>query len=116
MTDVEKSIIQKLKNKSRKSKFSFQLILQLFCQEEFLRRLSQSEYKNDLILKGGLFLFSITNFESRPTMDIDFLMRNQSIENEKMLNMVSEIINEKTENDFIKFTVKSIQSITEHKE
>ena len=55
MTDIEKSIIQKLKNKSRKSKLSFQLILQLFCQEEFLRRLSQSEYKNDLILKGGLF-------------------------------------------------------------
>jgi len=116
MTDIEKSIIQKLKNKSRKSKLSFQLILQLFCQEEFLRRLSQSEYKNDLILKGGLLLFSITNFESRPTMDIDFLMRNQSIENEKMLNMVGEIIDEKTENDFIKFTVKSIQSITEHKE
>ncbi len=116
MTDIEKSIIQKLKNKSRESKLSFQLILQLFCQEEFLRRLSQSEYKNDLILKGGLFLFSITNFESRPTMDIDFLMRNQSNENEKMLNMVSEIINEKTGNDFIEFSVKSIQSITEYKE
>ena len=55
--NIEKRIIQKLKNKSKKSNLSLQLILQLFCQEEFLRRLSQSKYKNDLILKGGLFLF-----------------------------------------------------------
>jgi predicted nucleotidyltransferase component of viral defense system len=90
--DVAKSVLQKLKNKSRKSGVSFQLILQLFCQEEFLRRLSYSEYRNNLVLKGGLFLYSITNFESRPTMDIDFLMRNQSNENDKMVSMVKKII------------------------
>jgi len=62
-----KSILQKLKNKARQADMSFQIGLQLFCQEEFLRRLSHSNYKNNLILKGGLFLYLITGFESRST-------------------------------------------------
>ncbi len=114
--DVAKSVLQKLKNKSKKSGLSFQLILQLFCQEEFLRRLSHSEYQENLVLKGGLFLFALTNFESRPTMDIDFLMRNQSNENDKVVNMVQRIINIKTENEFICFEIKGISSITQHKQ
>lgn len=112
---VIKSILQKLKNKAQESGLSFQLVLQLFCQEEFLRRLSYSEYQSNLILKGGLFLYLITNFESRPTMDIDFLMKNLSNENEKILKMIQDIINLNTGNEFIDFEIKSISSITEHK-
>lgn len=114
--DIVKSVLQKLKNKSRKSGLSFQLILQLFCQEEFLRRLSHSEFHNNLVLKGGLFLFELSNFESRPTMDIDFLMRNQSNENEKVLTMVRKIIDTETTNNFINFEIKGVSSITEHKQ
>lgn len=114
--DITKSVLQKLKNKAQKSGLSFQLLLQLFCQEEFLRRLSYSEYQNNLILKGGLFLYIITNFEGRPTMDIDFLMKNLSNENEKIIKMIHEIININTGNEFISFEIKAINSITEHKQ
>lgn len=116
IVDAAKSVLQKLKNKSKKSGLSFQLVLQIFCQEEFLRRLSHSEYKENLVLKGGLFLFALTNFEGRPTMDIDFLMRNQSNDNYKVLNMVERIINTRTENNFISFVIRDITSITEHKQ
>jgi hypothetical protein len=34
--DVAKSVLQKLRNKAEKTGLSFQLLLQLFCQEEFL--------------------------------------------------------------------------------
>jgi len=34
---IEQSVLQRLKNKSKSNKISFQLTLQLFCQEEFLR-------------------------------------------------------------------------------
>jgi len=54
---IEKIVLQKLKSKARNKKLPFQLILQLFCQEEFLRRLSFSSYSHQFILKGGLFLF-----------------------------------------------------------
>ena len=69
------SVISKLKEKSKKTGKPLQLYLQLFCQEEFLRRLSFSNYAENLILKGGLFIYTLTNFESRATIDVDFLMK-----------------------------------------
>ena len=76
--DTGASVLAKLKNKAQKSGKSFQLHLQLFCQEEFLRRLSLSPYSDNLVLKGGLFIYTLTNFESRSTVDIDFLLHHLS--------------------------------------
>lgn len=53
--DTGASVIARLKQKSRNTGKSLQTYLQLFCQEEFLRRLSLSKYNKSLILKGGLF-------------------------------------------------------------
>ena len=69
------SVIARLKNKAKETGKPFQLHLQLFCQEEFLRRISASRYVENLVLKGGLFIYTLTNFESRATVDIDFLLR-----------------------------------------
>ncbi|NSW91154.1 MAG: nucleotidyl transferase AbiEii/AbiGii toxin family protein [Firmicutes bacterium] len=78
MADLAHLVLDRLKNKSRSTGKDFQLTLQLFCQEEFLRRLQHSQYSKNLILKGGLFLYSISGFESRPTRDVDFLIKNMS--------------------------------------
>jgi len=75
MVNVQ-GLLQKLKEKSRKEGISYQFMLQLVCQEELLRRLANSRYRENLILKGGLFIFAYTEFSSRPTMDIDFLIVN----------------------------------------
>ena len=81
-----------------------------------MRRLSHSEYNETLILKGGLFIFALTNFESRPTMDIDFLMINRSNENDKMLSLVEKIINSETKNNYINFVIKGVSPIREHRQ
>jgi Zn-dependent peptidase ImmA (M78 family) len=47
---------------------NYQQMLQLFFQEEFLRRLTKSPYAENLILKGGLFIYTLTNFQSRATV------------------------------------------------
>lgn len=73
MTDKAASVLAKLKNKAKISGISYQQCLQLFMQEEFLRKLSKSGYEDNLILKGGLFIYTLTNFESRATIDVDFL-------------------------------------------
>ena len=39
MADIAASVLARLKNKAAESGRSYQLCLQLFCQEEFLRRL-----------------------------------------------------------------------------
>ena len=75
MADMATSVLARLKNKAAESGRSYQLCLQLFCQEEFLRRLENSKYAENFVLKGGLFLYSITDFDSRVTVDVDFLLR-----------------------------------------
>lgn len=44
MSDVAASVLARLKNRAKESGRSYQLCLQLFCQEEFLRRLEKSMY------------------------------------------------------------------------
>ena len=78
MADAAASVLAKLKNKARAAGISYQQCLQLFMQEEFLRKLSKSGYGDTLILKGGLFIYMLTNFESRATIDVDFLLRSVS--------------------------------------
>ncbi len=63
MVDIAASVLTRLKNKAAESGRSYQLCLQLFCQEEFLRRLEKSKYAENLVLKGGLFIYSITDFD-----------------------------------------------------
>ena len=51
MADIAASVLARLKNKAQKTGRSNQICLQLFCQEEFLRRLQHSRYAENLILK-----------------------------------------------------------------
>lgn len=78
MADISASILARLKQRAKKDGLQLQLLLNLFCQEEFLRRMSKSKYSDNLILKGGLLLYSISEFTSRPTMDADYLLKNYS--------------------------------------
>ena len=102
MVDIAQSILDKLKNKARSTGKGYQILLQLFCQEEFLRRLSRTDYRQNLILKGGLFLYCISGFQSRPTQDIDFLLRYISNTEDSILKVMENIISTDTES-FINF-------------
>ena len=111
MADVAASVLARLKNKAAESGRSYQLCLQLFCQEEFLRRLEKSRYSESLVLKGGLFIYSITDFDSRVTMDVDFLLRKVPNTPEQLRVVLEEIISTPSENDFVTFEIKSIEPI-----
>lgn len=111
MADRGVSVLARLKNKAAESGRSYQLCLQLFCQEEFLRRLENSKYAENFILKGGLFIYSITNFDSRVTVDVDFLLRKIPNKPELLKSVLEEIIVADTGNDFITFEVKSVEPI-----
>lgn len=109
------SLLQRLRNKAIESDLSVQLTLQLFCQEEFLRRLSISKYRESFILKGGLLIYLVTNLNSRPTMDIDFLMRNISNELENIRSVIEHIVAIETGNEFVKLKIRSLEPISEQK-
>lgn len=101
MADMAASVLAKLKNKAKSSGISYQQCLQLFFQEEFLRRLAGSKYADNFILKGGLFIYTLTNFESRATVDVDFLMRGLNNDLARMDEIIAEILAVDTGNDFV---------------
>ncbi len=111
MADIAESVLARLKNKAAESGRSYQLCLQLFCQEEFLRRLEKSKYAENLVLKGGLFIYSITDFDSRVTADVDFLLRKVPNTPEQLKPVLEEIIATPTGNNFITFEIKNIAPI-----
>ncbi len=110
--DMGASVIARLKNKAKETGKPFQLHLQLFCQEEFLRRLAASRYAENLVLKGGLFIYTLTNFESRATVDIDFLLRQFPGTIEDIKRMVDEIIAVDSGNDFVTFSSRGFETIS----
>lgn len=111
MADIAASVLARLKNKAKESGRSYQLCLQLFCQEEFLRRLEKSKYVENLVLKGGLFLYSLTDFDSRVTVDVDFLLRQIPNTPEQLKGILEEVIAIQTGNDFVTFEIKDITPI-----
>ncbi len=110
--DKGSSVIAKLKNKAKQTGKPLQLHLQLFCQEEFLRKLSMSEYADNLVLKGGLFIYTLTNFESRATIDVDFLLQQIPNSIEAIEKIVSDILAVDTGNDFIELSAKAFEAIS----
>ena len=95
MADIAASVLARLKNKAAESGRSYQICLQLFCQEEFLRRLENS----------------LTDFDSRVTVDVDFLLRKIPNTPEQLRGILEEIIAVHTGNDFVAFEIKDVAPI-----
>lgn len=112
MADKAASVLAKLRNKAKASGISYQQCLQLFVQEEFLRKLSKSGYGDTLILKGGLFIYTLTNFESRATIDVDFLLRGYPNSIEDIKDLIGKIIDTPTGNDYITMTAQCFEEIS----
>ena len=102
MADIAASVLAKLRNKAKASDISYQQCLQLFVQEEFLRKLSKSGCEDTLILKGGLFIYTLTNFESRATIDVDFLLRGYSNSIDDVKDLICKIIEQKALRKFLR--------------
>ena len=111
MADKAASVLAKLKNKARATGISYQQCLQLFFQEEFLRRLAASPYAENFVLKGGLFIYTLTNFESRATVDVDFLMRGLNNDLGRMDAILAEILAVETGKDFVTFRAEKAEPI-----
>lgn len=67
------------------------------------------------MLKGGLFIYTLTNFESRATVDVDFLMRGLNNDLAQMDDIIKEILAVNTGNDFVSFKAKKAEPIAEQR-
>ncbi|MEI6697340.1 MAG: nucleotidyl transferase AbiEii/AbiGii toxin family protein [Bacteroidota bacterium] len=67
------SIRARLLNLAKKEGIDFQNIIIRFLHERLLFRISVSDYSQQLILKGGAFIYAMQGLKSRPTIDVDLL-------------------------------------------
>ncbi len=73
--------------------------------------MEKSQYAENLVLKGGLFIYSVTDFDSRVTVDIDFLLQKVPNTPEQLRTVIETIISSSTDNNFVTFEIKDIAPI-----
>ena len=80
-----------VRNRSKGDSTKAQVIIRHYVMERFLERLSLSNYRNNLILKGGTLISAIIGLDNRSTMDIDATMKNFSLSEENAREAVNDI-------------------------
>lgn len=110
------SVLVRLKTQAKEERIPLQMVLQIFAQEEFLRKLAMSRYQDNLVLKGGMNIYTLTEYHSRPTRDIDFLLRNLRGSHENVKHMMNDICGISTGNDFISMELLTTKNVTIGKE
>lgn len=95
------SVLTRLRNQAKKRALISKQDCNYFFQEEFLRRLSKYQYRGNMILKGGMFIYTLTEFDSRPTRDMDFMIQRLSNDLNNIQKNMEEICAVETENDFV---------------
>lgn len=78
-------------NLSKELDVTQNVIYNRFFYDAFLSRLAASSYKDNFILKGGLYLSSVFGINIRSTMDMDFYLRKISMEKENIVKLIEEI-------------------------
>jgi predicted nucleotidyltransferase component of viral defense system len=85
------SLKARANNISSELKIPQNVVYNRFFYDAFLSRLAISKYKNNFVLKGGLYLSSLLGIDMRSTMDIDFYIKKVLMEREKILRIINEI-------------------------
>jgi predicted nucleotidyltransferase component of viral defense system len=116
MADKAASVLARLKNESKRQGIQLHQLLNLFYQEEFIRRLSRSRYRNKLILKGGFLLYALSEFTIRPTVDADYQLNNYANSADAIEALVRELISLPGQHGYMKFEIRSSEIISEIKD
>lgn len=114
MINIE-SIKGKIRSMAEKKNLKSQEVLQIYFFERFLERISKSKYKNNFVIKGGFLISSLIGIENRTTMDMDTTIKGIPLKEEKIKEIVDEIIDINVD-DGIKFEIKDISYIREEDE
>ena len=103
---------------SKKAKGNNNLAAQLYQMyffEHILERLAKSEYKHNIILKGGLLLSSILGDDERTTKDMDATLKSLPLEKENVEKIINDILKVKI-NDDITYKIVDIKDIRQESE
>jgi predicted nucleotidyltransferase component of viral defense system len=103
------SVRSKLQNISRQQGKPFEELLMMYMLERLLYRLSKSYYKDNFILKGGLYLCVLFSDPHRTTKDVDFLARKTASQIDEIRKIFIDICSVEV-NDGITCDIESIRT------
>lgn len=104
-----------IRNMAREKRAEAHILMRNYMMERLLERVSQSVYKDRLILKGGMLVAAMVGLDQRSTMDMDATIRGAELSVDAVENIVAEILSVPLE-DGVAFRVKSITEIMEEAE
>ena len=110
MIKNEKSLIDRAKNYAVKNDITVNDVLQNFMFERVLERISNSNYKNNFVFKGGVILSSIIGLSNRTTLDIDTSLKGLSVSDDDLTNIINEILHIDL-NDNVNFNIYNYKHI-----
>lgn len=99
-----------VRNISKGDSGKAQVIIRNYVMERFLERLSLSQYRNIVILKGGTLVAAMVGLDNRSTMDVDATLKNLPLNEDSARKIVEEITAIHIEDGMI-FEIKSVMPI-----
>ncbi|MBD5479080.1 MAG: nucleotidyl transferase AbiEii/AbiGii toxin family protein [Lachnospiraceae bacterium] len=110
MIHTSKQLKDKVRNISKGDNNIAKALIRNFIMERFLERVSVSDYRNNIILKGGMLVAAIVGVDMRATMDIDATVKSLPVNADDARRIVSEICAIPLE-DGVGFRIASVSDI-----
>ena len=108
---INKNSLQaRINNLSKELNVHANVLLVSFFFDAFISRLAKSIYADKFVFKGGFYLATLLGVKNRYTADIDFLLRKESMDENRLREIFSDIIATNAD-DSITFEIADISPI-----
>lgn len=105
----------RIKSVAKQNNADARTLMRIYMMERFLERLTQSEYRDNFIIKGGILVTAMISVAHRSTMDIDTSMKNLNLSAEDALRVVNQVKDIDLD-DGVSFEVKDVSNIMDEME
>ena len=90
---INKNSLQaRINNLSKEMGVHANVLLVSFFFDAFISRLAKSTYANKFVFKGGFYLATLLGVKNRYTADIDFLLRKETMNENRLKEIFTDII------------------------
>ncbi len=107
----QRQFLANVRKLAKERRISPQIMLQEIILDDLIDRISNSRYKDNLVLKGGFLIASLIGTDTRSTRDMDTSIIGLPVTEGKMKSVFQEIFDIKLPNDIIKLSVVKIGEI-----
>ncbi|MGF6366948.1 hypothetical protein M2454_002844 [Aequitasia blattaphilus] len=105
----------RIRNVAKEKKADARMVMRIYMMERFLERISNSKYKDNFIIKGGILVTAMVDVAFCSTMDIDTSIKNQNLSDVDARRVVNEI-KDIDIGDGVTFEIKEISNIMDEME